>query len=52
MIPQQIQCLGEILTLKEIHDEYVEPFAIYQNESGELEKVWLTDDCKNILQMC
>jgi hypothetical protein len=51
MLPQQIQCLGEILTLKEIHDEYVFPFAIYVNEMGEEGIAWLSDDCKTIIQV-
>lgn len=51
MLPKQILCIGEILTLKEIHDEYVFPFAIYVNEMGEEQYAWLSDDCKTIIQV-
>lgn len=51
MLPQQIKVLGEILTLKEVHNEYVDPFAVYVNNDGEESTAWLSDDCETIIQV-
>lgn len=51
MLPQQIKVLGELLTLKEVHNEYVNPFAVYVNNEGEESIAWLSDDGKTIIQV-
>ena len=51
MLPQQIKVLGEVLTLKETHDPYLYPFAVYVNNEGEESIAWLSDDGKTIIQV-
>ena len=51
MLPKQIQILGSILTLKEVHNEYVNPYAIYTDMHGEESVAWLDDRGENIVQV-
>ena len=51
MLPQQIKVLGEVLTLKEVHNECVNPFVVYVNNRGEESIAWLSDDGETIIQV-
>lgn len=51
MIPNQIKVLGAILTLKEIHNEYVNPYAVYVDGEGGESIAWLDDKCETIVQV-